>query len=222
MSHMMNISKTGLHAFQYQLDTVANDVANVDTIGYKARQAEFESLLENNYAASERLLFGDNVETVNIRGGSRAEDYTIDFSLGNVVASEGPHQYAIAGEGFFEVTAENGQVFYSRDGGFTVDTTGSYLVNARGERVTMAGGLPAVFQPATTENLMPAGENKYTATGAMQQTDAEVLVGYIEQSNVDLATAITNMMIAQRAYAMNIKAAQSTDEMMSGINQFKQ
>lgn len=223
MIRSMDTLQHNFSILQKKQEMVSSNIANVDTIGYKARQAEFETLLENNYPASESLLLGDDVEVLTINSGSRAADYTIDFSLGNIVASEGPHQYAVAVEGFFQVTAENGAVFYSRDGSFTVDTTGSYLVNARGERMTMAGNSPAVFQPVTTtESLMPAGENKYTATEAMQQADVEVLVGYIEQSNVDLATAITDMMIAQRAYAMNSKAAQSTDEMLSGINQFKQ
>lgn len=223
MSHLLNVSKTGLHAFQYELDTVANDVANVNTTGHKARQAEFESLLANNYSASEGLLLGEGVETLSIQGGSRAADYTIDFSQGALVASEGPHQYALAGPGFFQVVGADGEAFYTRDGNFGLDATGSTVVNMRGQRVTMAGDVPAVFRPATAEvDLVPAGENNYRATGAMQPAMTEVLVGQLEQSNVDLATAITDMMMAQRAYALNVKAAQSTDEMMSAINQFKQ
>lgn len=222
MSHLLNVSKSGLHAFQYHLDTVANDVANVNTLGYKARQAEFEELMTNNYAATDTLLLNDNVDTVAIQSGVRADDYTVDMSLGKVVASEGPDQFAIAGDGFFQVTGRDNQIYYTRDGAFTRDLAGA-VVNARGERITMNGSQPAIFQPALNAGeLVPVGENKYTATGAMQQVGVEVLEGFVEQSNVDLATAITDMMIAQRAYAMNVKAAQSTDEMMSGINQFKQ
>lgn len=222
MSHNLNISKTGLHAFQYHLDTIANDVANVNTLGYKARQAEFQALLANNYTGTDGLSFGEEVDILSIQTGVRTGDYTIDRSLGTIVDSTGPNQFAINGEGFFQVTGNDGQAYYTRDGGFSLDVMGS-VVNARGERVTMAGTAPAVFQATPdADALVPVGENKYVATGAMQQIDTEVLVGYVEQSNVNLATAITDMMIAQRAYAMNVKAAQSTDEMMSGINQFKQ
>lgn len=222
MSHNLNISKTGLHAFQYHLDTIANDVANVNTLGYKARQAKFQALLANNYTGTDGLSFGEEVDTLSIQTGVRTGDYTIDRSLGTIVDSLGPNQFAINGEGFFQITGNDGQVYYTRDGSFSLDVRGS-VVNARGERVTMAGTAPTVFQPTpNADMLVPVGENKYVATGAMQQIDTEVLVGYVEQSNVNLATAITDMMIAQRAYAMNVKAAQSTDEMMSGINQFKQ
>lgn len=221
MNHSLNISKTGLHAFQYHLDTVANDVANVNTLGYKARQAEFQTLLANNYTASDTLLMDEGLNGVAISGGARTDDYTIDQAMGNIVESEGDHQFAIAGDGYFQITAGNGETYYTRDGNFTLDITGSTVVNSRGESVTMVGNKPAVFQ-ANGQEMLPVGENKYVANGAMIQTDTEVLAGFVEQSNVDLATAITDMMVAQRAYAMNVKAAQSTDEMMTMINQFKQ
>ena len=146
---------------------------------------------------------------------------------GSLTASEGEFQLAIVEDGFFQVTGADGEVYYTRDGNFHMNPNGT-VVNAHGEALTIAANVIPTDTPVyliNPEQLIAVGENKFVlADGAtaVQDNNATVLQGYLENSNVDLATRFTDMMVVQRAYAMNVKAAQSADEMMSMINQFKQ
>ena len=220
MNPALGISRSGMQAYQNAMDTISYDIANVNTTAYKGRQSEFEALLTNQTVTTNDLL-------VEISSGSRNEVSTLNMQQGSLVASEGDYQLAIKEDGFFQVTAADGNTYYTRDGNFHIDQN-NVVVNARGEALTVsANGNPIdtpVYQiPA--DQLIAVGENKYAlANGAtaVLDTDATVLQGYLENSNVDLATRFTDMMVVQRAYAMNIKAAQSTDELMGMINQFKQ
>lgn len=219
MNQLLGISKSGLHAFQYAMDTVANDLANVQSTGYKGRDVQFTELMENMEMTGDRLLLDDAMADVRTNSGARSEDYQLNLTQGSLVESQGEHQYAIVGEGFFRVTDPAGETFYTRDGDFQQNADGR-VTNARGEALyRLPDGTVPLFQAAT---FTPVGENKYVAAGAVVPATGTVQEGFLENANVDLATLFSEMMILQRGYAMNIRAAQSTDEMMSGINQFKQ
>lgn len=220
MNQSLSISKTGLHAFQYQMDTLAHDIANVNTTAYKAKETSFNELMTNTYVNNNRLLLGDNVE-LSIQAGTRSHDYTTNFSQGSLVESPGEMQFAISGEGYFQITGKDGRTYYTRDGNFHQDEEG-IVKNAHDEVVLMNRDIPAVFNSSEGTLMFAKGENQYTAQGPMEPSRSEVLIGYLEASNINLADAFSQMIIAQRAYGMNLKAAQSTDEIMSLINQFKQ
>lgn len=105
---------------------------------------------------------------------------------------------------------------------YSVQNDGS-VYQIEGDTQIQIGRIPVYL--VNPDELIAVGENKFVlADGAtaVQDNNATVLQGYLENSNVDLATRFTDMMVVQRAYAMNVKAAQSADEMMSMINQFKQ
>ncbi|AZP04289.1 flagellar hook-basal body protein [Jeotgalibaca ciconiae] len=220
MNPALGISRTGMHAFQNAMDTISYDIANVNTTAYKGRQSEFETLLTNATTTPEDL-------TIEISSGSRNEVSALNMQQGSLTASEGEFQLAIVEGGFFQVTGADGEAYYTRDGNFLVNPNG-IVVNAHGEALTIAANAVPTDTPVyliNPEQLIAVGENKFVlADGAtaVQDNNATVLQGYLENSNVDLATRFTDMMVVQRAYAMNVKAAQSADEMMSMINQFKQ
>lgn len=220
MNPALGISRTGMHAFQNAMDTISYDIANVNTTAYKGRQSEFETLLTNAITTPENL-------TIEISSGSRNEVSALNMQQGSLTASEGEFQLAIVEGGFFQVTGADGEAYYTRDGNFLVNPNG-IVVNAHGEALTIAANAVPTDTPVyliNPEQLIAVGENKFVlADGAtaVQDNNATVLQGYLENSNVDLATRFTDMMVVQRAYAMNVKAAQSADEMMSMINQFKQ
>lgn len=220
MNPALGISRTGMHAFQNAMDTISYDIANVNTTAYKGRQSEFETLLTNATTTPEDL-------TIEISSGSRNEVSALNMQQGSLTASEGEFQLAIVEGGFFQVTGADGEAYYTRDGNFLVNPNG-IVVNAHGEALMIAANAVPTDTPVyliNPEQLIAVGENKFVlADGAtaVQDNNATVLQGYLENSNVDLATRFTDMMVVQRAYAMNVKAAQSADEMMSMINQFKQ
>ena len=220
MNPALGISRSGMQAYQNAMDTISYDIANVNTTAYKGRQSEFEALLTNQTVTTNDLL--DEISS-----GPRNEVSTLNMQQGSLVASEGDYQLAIKEDGFFQVTAADGNTYYTRDGNFHIDQN-NVVVNARGEALTVSANGDPIDTPVyqiPADQLIAVGENKYDlangATAVLNQ-EATVLQGYLENSNVDLATRFTDMMVVQRAYAMNIKAAQSTDELMGMINQFKQ
>src|SRR5699024_7132226 len=79
-----------------------------------------------------------------------------------------------------------------------------------------------IYMPTNLETLQPAGENYFLApdNNLMVVDNARIQSNMIEMSNVNLDQDMTNMILAQRANSLNVKVAQSTDEIMSIINQF--
>jgi len=138
------ISKTGLDAQQMQLDTIAHNLANVGTNGYKRAHAQFEDLLYQNLRQSGAqetqqtqlpagLQLGTGVRPV---GTSRV------FSQGNLNRTENPMDLAISGNGFFQVGMPDGSTAYTRDGSLRVDSQGQ-VVTANGYPLQPAVTLPA-------------------------------------------------------------------------------
>lgn len=218
MGLTLNINKTGIKSQQLALNTISNNIANATTTGYKAKGVRFQSLLDNEITEEDVLL---NDVTPSISAGVRSEVATTDFRQGSLRDGTSALNLAIVGEGFFGVENGAGELFLTKDGTFTMDGTGR-LVNGNGHYLMTTGEQVNVYNPANVEALQPAGNNYYVAPNndLTLLENPRIEANRIEQSNVDLAKELTNMMIAQRAYSLNVKVAQSTDDMMSLINQF--
>lgn len=106
------------------------------------------------------------------------------------------------------------------DGRLSVSEDGSLFV--QGEQGGMQVGTIPLFLPENAQQLQPAGGNKYIVPEGQAAVfnDGSIQQQTIELSNVDLAQELTNMMVTQRAYSLNVKVAQTTDEWMTMINQF--
>ena len=233
------------------MDALSHDIANVDTTGYKSKNIRFNELLKNDIKSS-HLLLSDKAQNSAINRGTKSGYTTMNHAQGSLITDDNPYHLAIEGNGFFGVTDANNQFYLTRDGAFQLNgdksitnshgdrlsieaafpveqwPEGDVSIAANGEvRIQTANentlvGKIALFNPADTDAMVSVGENKFTYTGAYAQTDGSIQQNFLEGSNTDLATAITDMMLAQRSYSLNMKVAQSTDEMMSVINQFKQ
>ncbi|CZQ90358.1 flagellar hook-basal body protein [Trichococcus collinsii] len=112
------------------------------------------------------------------------------------------------------------------DANVSISDNGEIWVGSKGA-ATLAGRIP-LFYPASADALVPAGENQYiVAEGTRMYSSAEgyqmggIQQHFLETSNVDLAAAFTDMIVTQRAYSMNLKVAQTSDEIMGVINGFK-
>lgn len=244
----MNMNKTGIKAQQLALDAISNNIANTTTEGYKAKGVRFQTLLNNEVTEEDVLLNDVNPQ---ISAGARSEVAVTNFNTGTFRDGTSALNLAIAGEGFFGVENNTGDLYLTKDGSFTVDGTGR-LVNGNGDFLVMDGTLPPltggnenlfvgndgtlfiqengesvavgrlnIYMPVNLEQLQPAGENYFIdpTNNLMLLDNTNIQSNRIEMSNVDLAEELTNMMVAQRAYSLNVKVAQSTDEMMSLINQ---
>jgi len=121
---------TGLAAYQRQLDTVAHNIANVNTAGFKPGMADFQSLL---YTAIDTNVPGDNM----VGHGIKNDREKIDIRPGDLLNTEGELDFAISGDGFFCLDAGNKDYEYTRNGQFSIGKKGSkyYLVAADGSYV---------------------------------------------------------------------------------------
>ena len=111
---------TGMNAQQTNVDTIANNLANVNSAGYKAQNAQFKSLLYQTLQTKTTTANGDPKPTTSQVGlGVRTSSINNIFTQGSLLASESDTSFAIAGEGFFAVRGEDGNTYYTRNGDFT-------------------------------------------------------------------------------------------------------
>lgn len=112
---------SGVNAAQTYIDTVGNNIANVNTTGFKTSTPDFADL----YAGASSTTPGEGVMT-----NSLAQS----FAQGTISQTGDPLDVAISGNGFFELQTESGNIVYSRDGAFQLSSSGN-LVNASGANV---------------------------------------------------------------------------------------
>ena len=121
---------SALDAQQGYIDVVANNLANIDTVGFKAGQASFSDALSETLGA-----FPSQVQ---LGMGVQLSAVTPNFSQGGLQSTGVPSDMAINGNGFFVVkNPTSGQISYTRAGNFSVDSSG-YLVTAAGDRLQAA------------------------------------------------------------------------------------
>lgn len=225
-------AKVGAKAQQTNLDVISNNMANVNTAGYKAQKAGFVDLLYSNVREPE------DVDTqLQVGSGARVEKTDIDFNSGGLQSTDNPTDYAILGSGFFAVqNPATNEIYYTRDGSFqhSLRQDGSfYLVTGNGDlvldkefqriQVDLEGGETAVgperlgvFDFEIKDGMLLAGENLFTPVeknGQPIAVEGEVVQqGYLEMSNADTSKEMTRLIEAQRAYSMALKMVQTSNE----------
>ncbi len=128
MIDALYVAETGLRAGQVQIDTISNNMANLNTIGFKKGRADFSDLVAssrvNLKGVSRQYSLGNGTEVTRVRH---------EFASGDLKATENPLDIAIRGDGFLEVLLENGEVAYTRNGALRIDEDG-YLGSISGHR----------------------------------------------------------------------------------------
>ena len=148
------ISKTGMDAQQSQLDVISNNLANVNTTGFKRSRAVFEDLLYQNVRepgaqSSQQTTLPSGMQ---IGTGTRIVATERLHTQGNLQQTGNSTDVAINGNGFFQVQMPDGTLAYTRDG--------SFQINAQGQLVTAAGYpvQPAITVPCgLTQSGLPMG-----------------------------------------------------------------
>jgi flagellar basal-body rod protein FlgG len=150
MMRSLNISKTGMEAQQLQLDTIAQNLANVATNGYKRSHAVFEDLMYQNLRQTGSNAAGETTLPTGLQVGlgTRAVATARQFSQGNLQQSGNALDVAVLGQGFFEVQMPDGTTGYTRDGSFQVNATGQLVTN-NGLTVNPGITIPASAQSVT-------------------------------------------------------------------------
>lgn len=252
MSQILSISRSGLNAYQREMDVVSNNLANVDTLGYKDKRTTFQELLNNGTNANEVGL-SQNAGNVAINAGLNVQQVNENSGQGAFKSTAGTYDLAIDGEGYFGVRDGANNLYLTRDGSFRRDADGN-LVTSKGMKVEVQSNVPSsqwpkdgevsistsgyvsignvrvgrilLFRPQNSIDMNDIGNNLYRCDGNLissANTNAgfgQINQGMVELSNVDVADTMSKMIITQRAYQMNSKVLQSTDEMLQTINKF--
>ncbi len=149
---------TGMIAQQLNIDVISNNLANVNTIGFKKNRAEFEDLLyQNQRIAGTETESGQRLPTgIQVGMGVRPTTVHKFFSQGDYQNTENPLDLAIEGDGFFQVDV-NGEQAYTRAGAFKLNDEGT-VVTANGYPLQ-----PEFTVPADTVNVVVTSDGRISA-----------------------------------------------------------
>jgi flagellar basal-body rod protein FlgG len=153
---------SGMVSQQMNVDTISNNLANVNTVGYKKSRVEFKSLL---YETMQRAGVDENGagRPVNLQVGYGVRPIATvkDYSMGNIEMTNNPLDLAIDGEGFFAVLGPNDEVLYTRDGSFKVSIVDdeTMLVTSDGYPVLSIDEEPIYIPPEVNISDLIIGED---------------------------------------------------------------
>ncbi len=248
MNTAFHTAVSGMSAFQTQIDTLANNMANVNTVGYKSLRVSFSDLLYTKMDI--------NNQTDELVGhGVKAASTDLIFNQSSFNMTGFALDFAIDGNGFFAIENSKGETLYTRNGAFDISVEGKngYLVTANGEYVLDNKGRQIKLDEADNaigfdlSNLAQkiglfSFDNPYglvPATGGFYQTttsgeakeieygasakdqSAKILQFALENSKVDLAQAMTDVMLTQKAYQINAKMVQTADNIEEVLNNLR-
>lgn len=264
MNTSLYISSGALNAFQQKIDNASNNVANVNTTGYKRKDHSFSEILANQINNQGRTNQEEGRLSPNglrVGYGTRTGLTQLDTTQGQAIETGNPFDFMIQGKGYFQISdPASGEVRFTRDGNFHLtpnpaksgryylaNANGSFLMDQTGKPIELdaqydvnidatgqihlknKNGLEASFTSPQRIGLVEiqnpsilrnAGGNEFSIdTGALGNGGnindyvrvqpagaAQISTGYLEGSNVDLTTEMTDLMMAQRSFQMNARA----------------
>ena len=243
MPYGLYISAEGAQAQSVRMETIANNLANVNTPGFKRDLAVFQARFAE---AAQRGLVPPGSGTVDDLGGGVDSLATItDFSPGTLNATNTKTDLAIEGDGFF-VVRRDGKDFLTRAGNFVMSATGT-LVTQNGDPVISTRGTPvaiepgvgnwsvtpdgAVFQngdkvylslvrPRSYGDLVKMDANLYSPlapTVPVGDNERSVLSGYLETSGVQSVMEMTDMIETSRAFEANVNMIRNQDQILGEL-----
>ncbi len=232
MSNSVYASLTRQSGLMKEMQSVANNIANLATTGFRANGVIFSEHVKAVGAGQESLSF------------ATADSHKTSFAQGTITQTGGQFDFAIEGEGFFQIETANG-VRLSRSGAFFPTAEGD-LVTADGNRLLDAGGAP-VFVPADAgqielaqDGTLSVNGNPLTQIGLVTPQEGATLVredgvrfavngevdpvetptllqGFLEGSNVDPVSEVARMIQVQRAYEMGQNFLEKEEDRLRSI-----
>ncbi len=159
MIKSLNTAATGMLAQQNNMDVIANNIANVNTYGFKKSRAEFEDLVYHNLKDPGQASGLNSVTPTGVQTGLGVRTAAVqkDFTMGQPILTKNPLDVQIEGSGFFQVRNPDGEVSYTRDGSFKKDGNGK-IVDKNGNTL-----IPDIVVPqaAMQVEITPTGEVRY-------------------------------------------------------------
>ncbi|MCB9134637.1 MAG: flagellar hook-basal body complex protein [Anaerolineales bacterium] len=233
-TQLLHVTRSGMLSRLEALDVASNNLANVNTVGYKRGRANFQELLSEQMEGGARIRATQNL-----------------MEQGGLQTTENPLDLAIEGTGFFQIALPDGRTAYTRDGQLFMDANRD-LVTADGFPLVWTGQIPAdaedvfvnpdgtvmALQNGTwneignielarfpnSTGLQNYGQNLWLETDASGAAEVgapradgygQILGSALESSNVSLAEEMTSLTTLQRGFEMSLKIFQQTDTMLS-------
>jgi flagellar basal-body rod protein FlgG len=240
MNNAFKTGTSGLKAHQTRIDNIANNIANVQTTGFKKTDVEFEDLLYTQFDAN---------DLSKVQGhGVKVQGTPIDFTSGSLMQSDQALDIAIVGDAFFALLDQNG-VSYTRNGSFRISEENNipYLVNVNGQYVLdnklnrivipqkednsinqdLLLNTIGTFSFANNSGLIKADNTSFLATEgsgaitALNSGDVELRPYTLEQANVDLGKSMVELLEGQRAFQLNARVVQTADQIEDIVNNLR-
>lgn len=180
---------SGMISQQTNVDIIANNLANVNTTGYKTEKAEFKTLLYQTIQSPTTSANGENKPIpAQVGLGTRTASITSMFKQGPLFASDSPTAFAIEGQGFFGVRDGNGEVLYTRNGDLKLSLNsdgGLVLTNNNGYPVLDVNGNPITFPQGTISSKLSVGGDGrfYRIEDDKSLTDLGISIGLWQFNN---------------------------------------
>ena len=172
MSRALYIAATGMHAQQLKIDVIANNLANVNTDGYKQSRAEFQDLIYQNLRLAGAASSQTTTAPISLQVGLgvRPAATVRNFEQGNLQQTDNPLTMAISEDGFFQVRRPTGEIVYTRNGSLKVDGRGR-LTTTEGYQLEPPITLPVDTNP---DLLTIAPDGTVVARSSDDRRDIEV------------------------------------------------
>lgn len=259
MDPSLKTAATGMAAQQTRIDVIANNLANVNTPGFKRSRAVFEDLLYQTIRGEQGIdsASGDVVAQIQVGRGTKLAGVQRVHAQGTAELTERPLDLAIIGEGMFQVRMPDGTTAYTRDGSFTMSDQGVLVTSSgypvvpeirvtedmigvaisrdgvvsalvSGQALPVEVGRIELARFPNAPGLSALGENLWAETGASGQPlvgspqedgFGRLEAGALESSNVEVVQEMVDMIAALRAYEINAKAVQASEDMADVTNQ---
>jgi len=245
MPYGLYISAEGAQAQTQRMEIIANNLANVDTAGFKRQMAVIQARHSEAIEQGEDTAGSNSIN--DIGGGTLVRQTLTDHSRGTLKQTGIPTDAAIDGEGFFEVS-RNGQRYFTRAGNFMIGSNGQLqtpngydVLGASGGPMTIpadalwhiqsdgsivdsqtggAFGILSVMRAQQPGDLVHHGENLFSSLSDMipvRPGEANVRGGYLEMSGVTATTEMVEMIETSRAFEANLKVIQNQDSMIDSL-----
>jgi flagellar basal-body rod protein FlgF/flagellar basal-body rod protein FlgG len=240
----MYISAEGAAAQAQRLEVIANNLANVDTPGFKQDvptfQARFAEAIQQGQARAGDQSIND------LGGGVKVIEIETDHSSGLLKETGNELDLAINGKGFFHVKGEDGERYLSRSGAFALDTQGRLVtqnghrpvLDQSGSEIVLSSELPVAIssdgfisqagaiyalglsQPQSLDELVKVGTNLFKPLGDVQPlalAERDVRQGFLEMSGANPVRQMMAMIETTRAFEANTRMMQNQDTMLGAL-----
>ena len=195
-------SATGMQAQALNLDVISNNLANVNTSGFKKSRAEFQDLLYETIQPAGTSSSQDTQVPAGIQLGHGTRPSTVlkIFSQGNMENTQNELDLAIEGDGFFQISLPNGETAYTRDGAFKLDSDGR-IVNSDGFTLE-----PEIAIPTDALSISVGMDGTVSVLQAGDSTPSEI-------GTIELARFVNSAGLISMGKNLFITSEASGDEM---------